>query len=261
MAENGRFFLVAQRLCRLRQVGALFDHRPTPVAPSEVKPPHRHRLLFTSAMLRALILQLVSQLKEEDTNLSRLHQSQCGAAPADQVLMDCLHQLLCNFEHVYIILDALDESPRHKHREDLLQAFEDMRHWPDPQLHLLVTSRDEQDIREHLNPRPDQVVKMNNVSIEADIAFFVSSHLRDNRRLRKWEKHRDLIERTLTEGAKGVYVTPTDRANEGRLTLPGSVGSNASFPHWRPAREAKLDWRLFSRHCPEPSTRRTSACC
>ena len=218
----------------------------------------------TSAVLRALILQLVSQLEEMDTNLSRLYQSHCGAAPANQALVNCLHQLLGNFDQVYIILDALDESPRHKHREDLLQALEDMRRWPDPQLHLLVTSRDEQDIREHINPLPDQAVKMNNVSVDADIASFVSSHLKDNRRLRKWEKHRDLIERALTEGAKGVYVFYSERTERGRpngLTFPDSAGSSVSFPPWRPVQEAKLGWTLFSSHYHETLTRRTSACC
>jgi hypothetical protein len=162
----------------------------------------------TSAMLRALILQLVAQLNDQQT-LPRLHQSYPGGTPPAQALLDCLHQLVAKFDDVYIVLDALDESPRHKHREDVLQALEDMRGWPGPELHLLVTSRDEQDIREYLDPSDDQVVSMKNDLIDADIASFVSGHLKDNRRLRKWGKFHDQIERTLTEGAKGVYVSMT----------------------------------------------------
>ncbi|KAK4041653.1 ankyrin repeat, PH and SEC7 domain-containing protein secG [Parachaetomium inaequale] len=157
----------------------------------------------TSAMVRALILQLVAQLNDQKT-LPRLHQSYRGGAPPEQALLDCLHQLVAKFDDVYIILDALDESPRQKHREDVLQALEDMRRWPGPELHFLVTSRDEQDIREYLGPSDDQVVSMKNDLIDADIASFVSGHLKDNRRLRKWEKFHDQIERALTEGAKGV---------------------------------------------------------
>jgi hypothetical protein len=158
----------------------------------------------TSAMLRALILQLVSQLKDQDTTLSQLHDSYRGNTPPDQALLDCLHQIINKFDHVYIILDALDESPRHKHREDLLQTLADMRRWPGPGLHLLVTSRDEQDIRESLEALDDQIVLLKSNLVDADIASFVSGHLRDNRRLRKWEKYHDEIEQAFIKGAKGV---------------------------------------------------------
>jgi hypothetical protein len=158
----------------------------------------------TSAMLRALVLQLVSQLKDQDTTLSQFHDSYGGNTLPDQALLDCLHQIINKFDHVYIILDALDESPRHKHREDLLQTLGDMRRWRGPGLHLLVTSRDEQDIRESLEALDDQIISMKNNLVDDDIASFVSGHLRDNRRLRKWEKYHDEIEQAFTKGAKGV---------------------------------------------------------
>ncbi|KAK3299419.1 ankyrin repeat-containing domain protein [Chaetomium fimeti] len=158
----------------------------------------------TSAMLRALILQLVPQLQSKDA-LPRLHQNYRGGTPPDQALLDCLHQLIAQFDDVYIVLDALDESPRHKHREDLLRALDEMRGWQGPELHLLVTSRDEQDIREELGPAEDQMVAMGDGLVDADIAAFVAGHLRDNRRLRKWERFHGQIEKALTEGAKGVF--------------------------------------------------------
>jgi hypothetical protein len=40
--------------------------------------------------------------------------------------------------------------------------------------------------------------------VDGDIAAFVAGHLRDNRRLRKWERWHGMIEEALTEGAKGV---------------------------------------------------------
>src|SRR5206468_1075868 len=95
----------------------------------------------SSAMLRALVLQLSSQLNDSHGPLSRLHDSYYGAAPPDQALMDCLHQLIRSFDEAYIILDALDESPRDKRRGDMLQTLVDVRTWSAPQLHLLVTSR------------------------------------------------------------------------------------------------------------------------
>jgi hypothetical protein len=157
----------------------------------------------TSAMLRALVLQLAGQLKDQDAPVAPLYQSYRGSTPPDQALLDCLHQLVRKFDDVYLVVDALDESPRHTHREDLLQALEDIRHWSESGLHLLVTSRDEQDIREHLDPPAGQVVLMKNDSIDSDITSFISGHL-DTKRFQKWEKHRDQIERALTQDAKGV---------------------------------------------------------
>jgi hypothetical protein len=45
----------------------------------------------TSAMLRALVLQLSSQLNDNHRLLSRLHDSYYNAMPPDQAFIDCLH--------------------------------------------------------------------------------------------------------------------------------------------------------------------------
>lgn len=105
---------------------------------------------------------------------------------------------------MYILLDALDESPRDKHRGDMLQALVDLRAWSEPGLHLLVTSREETDIRDELDASREKTIPMRNVSIDRDITAFISDHLRNNRRLRKWEEHYDQIETALTERARGV---------------------------------------------------------
>ena len=107
---------------------------------------------------------------------------------------------------MYILLDALDEIPRDKHRGDMLQALVDLRGWSEPSLHLLVTSREETDIRDELNASRDETISMKNDSVDGDIATFISNHLRNNQRLRKWEDYYDQIEAALTERAKGVCV-------------------------------------------------------
>ncbi|KAH8903853.1 hypothetical protein BR93DRAFT_884335 [Coniochaeta sp. PMI_546] len=157
-----------------------------------------------SAMLRTLILQLSCQLNDGHKLLSRLHASYRNAMPPDQVLKGCLHQLVRAFDHTYILLDALDESPRDKHRLDVLQTLADMRAWSTPGLHLLVTSRDEPDIRDELDASQDQAISLKNASVDNDIAGFVSGHLRNKRRLRKWEDHHSRIETVLAERANGV---------------------------------------------------------
>lgn len=158
----------------------------------------------TSSMLRTLVLQLSCQLNDNHGLLSRLHDSYRHTMPPDQALMDCLRQLVRAFDDVYLMLDALDESPRDKHRADVLQALADLRAWSQPGLHLLVTSRDEPDIRDELDASPAQTISMKNASVDGDIAVFVSGHIRQNRRLRKWMQHHSRIETVLAERAKGV---------------------------------------------------------
>ena len=167
-----------------------------------------------SAMLRALVLQLSSQLNDNHALLSRLYDRYRNATPPNQDLEDCMHQLVQGFKHVYIILDALDESPRNKHgknlRRGVLETLVIIRKWSEPGLHLLVTSRDETDIRDvlrdDLHTLPDEIVSMKNTSVDSDIASFVSDYLKDSRELRKWEKYHDQIEKALTERSNGVSV-------------------------------------------------------
>jgi ankyrin repeat domain-containing protein 50 len=162
----------------------------------------------SSAMLRALVLQLSGQLNDNHGILSRLHDNYRNAMPPDQALLDCLHQLVRAFSDTYIILDALDESPRDKGRTDVLQALVDLRAWSEPGLHLLVTSRDEPDIRDMLHDElgalRDETIPLKNDSVDSDITSFISGSLKNDRRLRKWEKYHGQIGKALTEHANGV---------------------------------------------------------
>jgi hypothetical protein len=64
-----------------------------------------------SAMLRALLLQLSGQLADSHTDLARLHDSYCTGIPPAIVLTEHLRHLIQKFDQVYILFDALDESP------------------------------------------------------------------------------------------------------------------------------------------------------
>ena len=159
-----------------------------------------------SAMLRAVLLQLSTQLQDKHMDLTRLHNSYKPGIPSIPVTLDYLHRLIQRFDHVYILLDVLDESPRHQTREPVLDTLETIRNWSLQGLHLLVTSRYEQDIHDPLDPGPAQKVGMRNVEIDKDIDDFVSRRLDEDRKLRKWIPFRDKIQKALAEGAKGLYV-------------------------------------------------------
>ncbi len=159
-----------------------------------------------SAMLRALILQLSGQLSDPQTDLARLRDSYSTGIPSATLLIAHLRHLIQKFDQVYILLDALDESPRHGQREQVLDAIETMLKWPLPGLHVLVTSRDEPDIRESLSPAEDEEVIMRNAETNRDISDFISGQLNIDPKLRKWRAYHDRIQQVLAERAQGVYV-------------------------------------------------------
>ena len=79
------------------------------------------------------------------------------------------------FHHVYILLDAVDESHWDGPRKDVLRALEAMRNRGLQGLHLFTTSPDEPDIGDSLDISATQQVTMQNVGIDKDIADSITS--------------------------------------------------------------------------------------
>ncbi|KAI5463253.1 hypothetical protein BGZ63DRAFT_352374 [Mariannaea sp. PMI_226] len=159
----------------------------------------------TSAMLRALVLQLSGQLDKGHELLLALQKACRGATPPDEFLLDSLLEIVKMFDDVYIFLDALDESPRETHQGYVLEALAEICEWQEPGLHILVTSRDETLIRDDLEELQCEAISMKNESVDKDIAAFISDHLKSHRRLRKWKDHHGQIEEVLTQRAQGVF--------------------------------------------------------
>lgn len=157
-----------------------------------------------SAMLRALIMQLSGQMKEGHNDLRRLQIRYKQGVPPTPVLTEHLQSLIKKFDQVYILLDALDESPRYRQREKVLDLLLEMKDWALPGLHMLVTSRDEVDIRQALTPVCNQETGMKNAEIDKDIGNSISYRLMTDVRLQKWTAHRDRIQEALSSRACGV---------------------------------------------------------
>lgn len=164
-----------------------------------------------AAMLKALILQLSTQLDGTRKDLAEIYQSyKPGIAPLG-VLLDYLRRMIKRFDHVYILVDALDESPRIREdaRGHVLDTVGKIRSWSCDGLHLLVTSRDEHDIRLFLKPLDkEEVLIQNHKEIDRDIADYISRQLIKDPKLQKWSVYHERIKEALCRGAKGVYVKP-----------------------------------------------------
>lgn len=72
-------------------------------------------------------------------------------------------------------------------------------------LNILITSRDEPDIRECFNPTPDREIFLNNSAADKEIKTFVIETLRKNKKLHLWFESFSEIEQALVEGAQGIF--------------------------------------------------------
>ena len=157
-----------------------------------------------SGMLRALLLQLSHQLRDGPADLAQLHDRYRTGIPPSSVLLDYLRRSVERFSNVYIMLDALDESPLNGRRMYVLDALETMRNWDVQSLHVFVTSRNESDIRDSLDHPDVQEVNIHNDEMDRDINDFVSSRLDKDRRLLKLRPYRQKIQESLAARAKGM---------------------------------------------------------
>ncbi|KAL8664146.1 MAG: hypothetical protein Q9168_007966 [Polycauliona sp. 1 TL-2023] len=158
-----------------------------------------------SSMIRALLLQLSNQLEDGHADLKQLQKSHQTGTPPVPAMLPYLQRMIQRFRQVYILLDALDESPRTGPRVRVLDAIETLQKYGLHQLHLFITSRAETDIRDSLDLPMNEQVTMQNAGIDEDITKFVSGQLVGDRRLRKLSAYHNKIQEALTSGAKGVF--------------------------------------------------------
>jgi len=158
----------------------------------------------TSALLRALLLQLSGQVDGLEADLIELKEAYKDSYPPVPILTEYLRQAVSRCCHVYLLLDALDESPTENSRADVLSIIDTMRNWRLAGLHLLVTSRDTFDIREGLNTEAHNSVTLQNNEVDRDIMRYVSYCIEHDRQLKRWGHHCEAIKQYLAQHAKGV---------------------------------------------------------
>ena len=169
--------------------------------------------LTNSAMLRSLISQLSGQLddgkvflEQFKVFLEQFNASNPNRAISTWVLMVWLQKLVKLFEKAYVFLDGVDESLADLERREVLESIHEIRKWSIQGLHLFVSSRDMNDIRQSLDPlitRGDEVV-LGASTIDTDIGLYVTGRLAQDRGLRKWARYHDHIRATLVARAQGM---------------------------------------------------------
>ena len=165
-------------------------------------------------LLPSLLIQLSAQSNPCCDVLSRLYSAHDRGErkPSDRAMVECLKEMLVLDAQgpTYIILDALDECPKTSAipppREEVLALVEELVGLQLPNLHICVTSRPEPDIQAVLKPLTPHPVSLHHESgQQEDIANYVASIVRSDRRARRWrEEDRESVIKSLTERAEGM---------------------------------------------------------
>jgi len=169
-------------------------------------------------VLPSLLVQLSARSESRCDILSRLYSTHDRGVqkPSDRAMIKCLKEMLALPSHgpTYIILDALDEcsntsgipSPRNEVL-DLVNELADLRL---STLHICVTSRPEIDIQTVLERLAHHPVSLHDESGQKqDIIDYVTSVVHSDNTMRRWrEDDKELVIKTLSEKADGMYVPP-----------------------------------------------------
>jgi hypothetical protein len=158
------------------------------------------------SLIRSLIRQFSTPYGGVPAVLTKLYHS-ChngGAQPSRKFLHATLLLILESFGDVFIILDALDECTE---RKDLLKWIKEMTSWRKGKLHLLTTSRPEENIARHLRLLDPDPVYITQSLITRDITKYVDYILDDEDAFDRWDDEiKAKIKCKLLDSAGGMFV-------------------------------------------------------
>jgi len=154
----------------------------------------------TGPFLCWIISQLCRQAKEIPQQLGSMLAR--GTEPGYKELLEMLETILGRFAHVYIVIDALDESQGLDNLLNLLYTLSTQQ--PFRNLKILATSRLIGDIQRTLETL-GQNVSMSNPLVDRDISQFIESQLNSSQKFALWPLTlKDEVKQALVKGAKGM---------------------------------------------------------
>lgn len=158
-------------------------------------------------VVQSLIVQISSQSGAVPQTLRSLYQRcQNGTLqPSITDLVQAFHDIIKQLSQVYIVLDSADESKEARKLLDLLRAIAK---WKLSQIHILLTSRKEIDIREKAEDCKYIPVFIEETFVNAEVEKHVLAELENDPNLKEWDVHNQggNIARILISGAHGKLV-------------------------------------------------------
>jgi hypothetical protein len=159
------------------------------------------------SLVKSLITQLSSQIKQLDVELEKLYSESHLSNPQFEPLISTLHHLISSFTEIYVIIDALDECTE---VEKLLSTVQTISNWGIPGLHLLTTSRPEKIITDVLNRPEICKIPVDKVVKNEDIRVHVRAQMQIDPSLKRWSSKPDIqteIEACLVDKAHGMQAS------------------------------------------------------
>jgi hypothetical protein len=157
-------------------------------------------------LIRSLVRQFSTAYGGVPAVLTKLYHS-ChdgGAQPSVESLQATLLLILEAFDDVYIVLDALDECAE---RKAILKWIKQTTSWRKSKLHLLATSRPEEDIAKHFRLLDPDHLNIKQDLVRHDIERYIDSILYDEDFFEQWGNEiKTNIKNTVLESAGGMYA-------------------------------------------------------
>lgn len=163
--------------------------------------------------VRSLIMQLYIEREDVRKHLDSLYSS-CeigGKQPSIDPLCKAFQDMVQQASEVWIILDALDECQTRKDFPDggLLPWVGNLLESRQTHVHLLVTSRPEQDVKSAIEKWAcvQDIIPIQSTLTAEDIRSYIQANVRQHERLSRWRSQPDVqeeIEAILTEKAHGM---------------------------------------------------------
>lgn len=182
--------------------------------------------------VRSLVSQLYHKRKDVRTEVDALYRScnEGSRQPNTSKLYELFQGMLQQVGEVWLILDALDECHL---RDDsfangLLPWIKRVRGFG-LNIHMLVTSRPEHDIRVAIEACScdDEIIPLQSSLVEADIESYIKTK---TTQMKRWQNRPDVqleIENALVQKANGMYVFISVIYNQ-LLTNAGFAGSHVN---------------------------------
>lgn len=161
--------------------------------------------------IRSLMLQLYYKNENAQACLNSLYSS-CkddSSQPSIEVMCTTFETMAHMTGEVWIVLDALDECQTRNNTNagGLLNWIKSCKSSQRSNLHLIVMSRPEYDIKEALKECTDNQVPLQSASVTKDIRSYVRARVRQQDGLKRWRQRieiQDEIETRLMEKANGM---------------------------------------------------------
>lgn len=163
-------------------------------------------------IIRSLISQLYYERPQTQKHVDS-HWSLCKdgkTQPSTQDLAIIFEKMMEDTGDIWIVLDAIDECNTRDRNPGpgLLTWLRDL-HFRQKGLHLLVTSRPEDDIRSLISSfaKEECIIRLQEALIAEDIHKFIHEQVANGEEFQRWHGHPEVqeeIERTLREKSNGM---------------------------------------------------------